>query len=76
MLRKRNILDLKIIVNKFNRSFNSLEIYLKPSSYRYTYINKDNLKFDCRLYVFIQNISPLKVYLYKDGLARLATEKY
>ena len=39
-------------------------------------IIKDNVKFDCRLYVLIKNLNPLVVYLYKDGLARLATETY
>jgi tubulin polyglutamylase TTLL6/13 len=35
---------------------------------------KDGLKFDCRLYVLVKNINPLKIFLFKDGIARLATE--
>ena len=36
----------------------------------------DGFKFDFRLYVLINGISPLRIYMYEDGLARLATTKY
>jgi tubulin polyglutamylase TTLL6/13 len=36
----------------------------------------DELKFDLRIYVFVCGIDPLRVYMYNEGLCRLATVKY
>jgi len=53
---------------------------LKQSSIVCEYIDNplllDGYKFDLRIYVALMSIAPLRLYVYEEGLVRLATVKY
>ena len=36
----------------------------------------DGLKYDLRIYVLLAGCDPLRIYIFKEGLGRFATEEY
>ena len=36
----------------------------------------EDLKFDLRIYVLVSGISPMRIWIYKEGLCRLSTDEY
>ncbi|XP_073827371.1 tubulin tyrosine ligase-like 4B isoform X2 [Musca autumnalis] len=62
------------IVNKWSQFPKDQPLVVQKYIERPLLIN-DN-KFDMRIYVVLTSINPLRLYMYKDGLARFASVKY
>ena len=82
---KLNIDDLWIIKPKFGTLGKGINIFKNlnsiPDEFLLSkYISRPHLlynkKYDLRIYVLVTGIAPLKIYLYQEGLVRLASEKY
>lgn len=66
----KSIDELKKITNKYKSKYHIIQEYIHNP------LLIDGYKFDLRLYIFVNRIKPLEMYLYKDGLIRLCSEKY
>jgi len=66
--------------NDIKRFINQSELKTKSDYLISKYVDKPHLingkKYDLRLYVLITSYSPLKIYLYRQGIVRFASEKY
>eukprot|EP00297_Palpitomonas_bilix_P004382 CAMPEP_0113902756 /NCGR_PEP_ID=MMETSP0780_2-20120614/22042_1 /TAXON_ID=652834 /ORGANISM="Palpitomonas bilix" /LENGTH=696 /DNA_ID=CAMNT_0000895627 /DNA_START=144 /DNA_END=2230 /DNA_ORIENTATION=- /assembly_acc=CAM_ASM_000599 len=62
------------ISNSMKESYRRLPAVVQP--YLSSNYLIDGKKFDCRLYVLVTSISPLRAYAYTRGLVRFAADKY
>jgi len=60
--------------------YNSIDKLKNKTGIIQVYVNNplliENLKFDLRIYVLILGYDPLRVFIYDEGLARFATQRY
>ena len=54
----------------------SISISTKPIFLIFSPFLYKGLKFDMRIYVLVTGCDPLRIFLFKDGLVRLATDPY
>ena len=79
-----NVDDLWLVKPSSNGEGKGIFFFLKNIQFREyiitKYITKVNLidgkKYDLRLYVLVPNLKPLRIYFYKEGIVRIASEKY
>jgi len=64
-----------IFLTRTWENINPLEHYVVQRYVHKPYLI-DGLKFDLRIYVLVYGCDPLRIYIYKEGLARLATDPY
>ncbi len=81
-----NVKDLWLVKPKHGSLGNGIHLFegfekTKETDFLLTkYITYPHLlygyKYDFRVYVLVTGIAPLKIYLYKEGLTRISSEKY
>ena len=64
-----------IFITKRLDDINLNEHHVVQKYMRFPYLI-DGFKFDLRIYVLVLSWDPLKIFIYKEGMARFATEKY
>ena len=63
------------LTKKIDGIINSSEHYVVQEYISEPYLI-DNYKFDLRIYALLKSVNPLKIFVYREGLARFATVKY